>query len=92
MLLNGPLSVRAARQFSGKIIREAGATPRQRITYAFEAALSRNPTVSECAQSEQFLETQERLLAEVNDPRASLLALAEFCKILLAGNEFLQLQ
>ncbi len=92
MLLNGPLSVRAARQFSERIIREAGATSQQRITYAFETALSRAPTASECAQSEQFLEVQERLLTEVNGSRASFLALAEFCKVLLASNEFLQLQ
>jgi hypothetical protein len=92
MLLNGPLSVRAARQLAKRIILETGDAPQQKIDRAFEAVLSRKPTPSEFEPCMQFLELQEQQLKEINAERASLLALAEFCKVLLASNEFLQLQ
>ena len=92
MLLNGPLSVRAARHFAERILRETADTSKHKITRAFEIALARQPTDSELAECEQFLKTQEQQLVEVNNPQATILALAEFCKVLLASNEFLQLQ
>ncbi|MCA9008794.1 MAG: DUF1549 domain-containing protein [Planctomycetaceae bacterium] len=92
MLLNGPLSVRAARHFAERVLRETADNSEHKITRAFEIALARQPTDSELAECEQFLKTQEQQMVDVNNPQAAVLALAEFCKVLLASNEFLQLQ
>jgi hypothetical protein len=47
VLLNDPTYVEAARAFAEKIVKEGGAAPAERLTWAFRRALSRKPTAAE---------------------------------------------
>ncbi len=47
VLLNDPTYVEAARVFAGRMIREAGTTPAERIDFAFRQALNRPPREAE---------------------------------------------
>jgi hypothetical protein len=45
--LNDPVFVEAARVMAERVIREGGATPDERIAYAFRLAVARRPTARE---------------------------------------------
>jgi hypothetical protein len=47
VLLNDPTYVEAARVFAARILQEGGATPNERLAWAYRQALSRLPTESE---------------------------------------------
>jgi mono/diheme cytochrome c family protein len=54
-LLNDVQHFEAARAFAERILVEGGATPKDRITFAYKAALSRSPSVEETAIVERAL-------------------------------------
>ncbi|HXG23698.1 MAG TPA: DUF1553 domain-containing protein, partial [Chthonomonadales bacterium] len=58
VLLNDPIFVEAARVFAERMLREGGTTLEQRITYAYERALSRPPRREEIAVLKQLYEKE----------------------------------
>jgi len=71
-LLNSPESVKAARRFADRVA-AGGASDAERIQFAFQAALQRQPAASESAACQQLLQ------------RAGW---TELCRVLLNINEF----
>jgi hypothetical protein len=47
VLLNDPTYVEAARAFAARIVREGGGSPEERLAWAFQQALQRNPRPEE---------------------------------------------
>ncbi|MDB5174058.1 MAG: Protein of unknown function (DUF1553)/Protein of unknown function (DUF1549)/Planctomycete, partial [Phycisphaerales bacterium] len=56
VLLNDPTYVEASRAFAARIVKEGGATAPERITFAYEVALSRKPRADEVKVLSELLE------------------------------------
>ena len=56
--MNGKFSNRLARSFAGRLIREAGNDPAQKVRLAFRLSVGRDPTPREEMLSLRFLKTQ----------------------------------
>ncbi|WP_309709032.1 DUF1553 domain-containing protein, partial [Armatimonas sp.] len=69
VLLNDPTYVEAARAFGVGILTQASGTPEQKLTWAFQQALQRNPTASE--QKTLLLVYNQQLAAYKADTAAS---------------------
>ncbi len=54
VLMNDPQYVEAARLLAERMLREGGATPRERIAFAFRVMTSRQPTAAELAALEKL--------------------------------------
>ncbi|WP_437227329.1 PSD1 and planctomycete cytochrome C domain-containing protein [Planctomicrobium sp. SH661] len=91
-MLNSLAAVRASRQFAVRVEREAGEDSKKQITHAFVLAYCRTPTEKETEAGLQFLVSQRHRFAESKESPPARMALAELCKVLMASNEFLQLQ
>jgi hypothetical protein len=63
-LLNGKFSLDRARSLAGRILREAGKDDDQRVRWAYELVLCRQPTAAETDRAGGFLKTQTTLLQE----------------------------
>jgi mono/diheme cytochrome c family protein len=74
LMNNASVAVQAG-QFARRLAREAGSSPKARVTRAFQLALGRSPDEDELARSLSFV---------TNSPRG----LAEFCHLLFNLNEF----
>jgi hypothetical protein len=73
VLLNAPNSVEAARVFGERILREGGATTDERLTFAFQTALSRAPDDRERELLTRLFSTElEELAGDEARARASL--------------------
>jgi hypothetical protein len=74
VLLNDPVYVEAARAFAERIVKEGGAAPADRFTWAYRRALSRRPAPQEL---KVLAELQARHLEQYKaDPKSAELALA----------------
>ena len=62
-LLNDPSAVEAARVFAEKIVRRGGPADREKITFAFQRAVSRAPRQAELALLTSLLEKERKRLA-----------------------------
>jgi hypothetical protein len=71
-LLNSPEAIEAAKSFAERVEKAAGSVQEQ-ISMAFQMSLSRQPTPSELAQSQQLVQHAN---------------LTELCRVLLNVNEF----
>jgi hypothetical protein len=94
-LLNSELAVSTADAFAGRIEREAGDLPADRVRHAFRVAFVRNPSETETKKSLDFLQAQETFHREAGAADAkqvARLALANFCQMLMAANEFIYIQ
>jgi mono/diheme cytochrome c family protein len=60
VLLNDPTYVEASRAFAARIIKEGGAGTPERITFAYEVALSRKPRADEVKVLGELLEKHEK--------------------------------
>jgi len=69
VLLNDPTYVEAARAFAARILREATGTPDERVTWAWQRALQRNPRPAEAKTIRTLLDDQLR--AYRADPKAA---------------------
>ena len=69
VLLNDPTYVEAARAFGVGILTQASGSPEQKLTWAFQQALQRNPTASE--QKTLLMVYNQRLAAYKADTAAS---------------------
>jgi hypothetical protein len=79
-LLNSEFMLRRAEAFAGRVAREAGSDPRDRVATAFRLALARAPEPDETTKALVFLDAGE--------DRDSLV---HFCHALLNLNEFIYL-
>ena len=72
--LNGPLLKKQATEFAKRIESEEGATKSERITRTYDLMFQRAPNEREVVLAEAFLDSA---------------SLAEYARVLFAGNEFL---
>ena len=93
--LNGPFLIEQAQQMAERISRIApGTEPSGKIESAYLLALSRRPSKTEKQISHGHLEKQEKLylLGNFSPEKASRMALASMCQMLLSSNELLYVE
>lgn len=91
-LLNSEFVVTTADAFATRIEREGGGAAKDRVRHAFALAFARPPSDRESDRILAFLRTQEDLHRSADTSaagQAAHLALANFCQMLLAANEFI---
>lgn len=88
-LLNSDFAVQTSEAFARRVLSETDGSDLALIRRAWEIALSRAPTQTEETYAQEFLAGQRGLY---QGDAAQVLALADFCQILLAGNSFLYLE
>jgi hypothetical protein len=88
--LNSQFALSRAHAMAARLAREAGDTLDARIERAFLLVAGRPPGTAECEASHRFLATQAMNYADSED--ASERVWADFCQMLLAGNEFLYVE
>ncbi|WP_010585428.1 PSD1 and planctomycete cytochrome C domain-containing protein [Schlesneria paludicola] len=91
-LLNGTFATRMGRSFAARIMNDAPTSSADHARQAFIIAFAREPDAIELARSLEFLQTQTRLRTNSDPATAAEAALADLCRMLLATNEFMQLQ
>jgi len=91
-LINGEFAVRMGRAFAERIFEDNGAEVAGRVVQAFEIAFARGPDETELARCIDFIQRQSALWSKTNPDEAQMRALRDFCRMLLASNEFSQLQ
>lgn len=69
VLLNDPTYVEAARAFAARIVSECQGTPDQRITWAWQQALQRDPTAEESKTLRKIVD--QNLATYQTDPAAA---------------------
>jgi hypothetical protein len=74
VLMNDPQYVEAARKVAERMVREGGATPRDRASYAFRLITSRTPAESELALLERLYADERARFAKQPDAARGLLA------------------
>lgn len=89
MLLNGPFVIEEARRWANRELRDATATPQERIDRLYREAFARRATEQETADALAFLEAQGEALgiaanARPSDPRVW----ADLCHVLFNVKEF----
>ena len=91
-MINGEFAMRMGREFAERLGREADSGVEQQINLAFQIAFGRAPSTTEMEESKAFIDEQAKLRAQNSDKEISKLALADFCRMLLATSEFVYLQ
>jgi hypothetical protein len=76
-LLNDPTYVEAARVFAARIVEHGGASPQDRLKYAFRQALQRLPNATEENVLMQLLENHQKQYAQAPDAAAKIVAVGE---------------
>lgn len=104
ILLNSELSLTAARDACGWILKTAPSDQDQQIRFCYQRALSRLPTPDELATGLRFLESESQLLLDSNRANSDLplpanippgvslqhaAALTEYCLAIFNLNEFI---
>ncbi len=93
-LLNDAFIRQHARHFAERIFWEAGADTVSRVTRAYELAFGRKPNQDELRKAAIFLQDQAKQYQDDLGPdstslsRSAVSAIADFCQVLLASNEF----
>ena len=77
VLLNDPQFVEAAKMFAQKILRDGGETTEQRITFAFQQALARDPTTEEVTVLSRLMESELSEFQSHPDKAKQLLEVGE---------------
>ncbi|MGH9838588.1 MAG: DUF1553 domain-containing protein [Blastocatellia bacterium] len=88
-LMNNQFVLEQAGFFAERIVAEAGADLRARITRVFQVALNRKPTLKEVQWSLNFIKAQTAGYVERKNERADAAALRDFCHAIINLNEFL---
>lgn len=91
-MLNGDFALRMGREFARRLEQEQLATYQDLVDYAFQVALCREPTALELENAVAFLLQERAVRAKNGDKSPESAALADFCRMLLATNEFVYLQ
>ena len=92
VLINGEFAVRMGDALAERIAQDEQAGLEERIIQAFEIAFSREPDETELDRCVEFIQQQSVLRSKTNPDEAQTRALGDFCRMLLASNEFSQLQ
>jgi hypothetical protein len=91
-LMNSPFVVEKSLEFAQRVLRVSD-DEKERVTVAFQLALSRLPTSTEIDQALQFIQDAGVSLAEEGvDEDATVRAWAGFCQALFVSNEFRHVQ
>ncbi len=77
VLLNDPTYVEASRKLAERMLMEGGATPRERIDFAFRLATARHPKDAEFAVLERLFTAQRAAFAEDEAAALKLLRVGE---------------
>jgi hypothetical protein len=96
LLMNSQFIATEAKRFALRVRQEAGPDTAAQLRRAWQLAYCREASAEEAAQAEEFLNRQRVALREAlpqgdAPPDYGLLALANFCQVLLGSNEFLYL-
>jgi hypothetical protein len=93
-VLNSEFLFSKSENLAARISAVAGPDVDQRVKLGFQIVFARQPTESELAKSTAFLNEQEQGDVSAGSPveKARLLALADFCHMLMSSNEFLYLE
>jgi len=78
VLLNDPTYVEAARVLATRMIEGGGATPEERIRWAFRRAVAREPDAEEVSEIESFYQRQAKRYSDDNESAKLLLSVGEF--------------
>jgi mono/diheme cytochrome c family protein len=98
MLMNSPFILGHARDFTGRVRREAGTEPRAQVLHAWRLAFNREPAEGEVKDALAFLAAQAvqfRAHPSAQDPKFAgkpepqQEALESWCQALLSANQFL---
>lgn len=89
-LLNSQFVIEQARQFSARLIEEAGDEPQARIERGFLLAVARGPTEAEKEASLAFISVQQAHYA--GQPDREWKTWADFCQMLFASSAFLYVE
>ncbi|MBM4005140.1 MAG: DUF1553 domain-containing protein [Planctomycetes bacterium] len=88
-LLNSDFAMFAAESFARRLLAETDGTDAAVVSRAWQHAVAREPTDVERRIAEEFLAEQRTLYTP---DQAAVLALADFCQMLLASSAFLYLE
>jgi hypothetical protein len=91
-LMNNELAMEWAQRLAGRVLDDAGLSPRQQIERAYRLVYSRQPQPDELNAVEDFLSRQTALIAsrqDVTPEKVRSGALVDLCNVLLSSNEFL---
>jgi hypothetical protein len=77
VLMNDIQHVEAARAFAERILKEGGATPEERVSFAWRTVLSRRPTEEEAAIVQDVLKKHAERYAAAPDAAAGLVSFGE---------------
>jgi hypothetical protein len=91
-LLNDEFVLLQSKYFAARVSREGGGSPEGAIQAAYRIALSRAPTSKELAESLDFVEKRRAHHASKPSGDPALLALTDFCNVILNLNEFVYVQ
>jgi hypothetical protein len=87
--MNSPQVRRYARAFARRLNGSAEKSLAETVTEGYRLALGRQPDKSELETAVAFVEHQRPTYQGPNQPLAAELALADFCQVLFALNEFI---
>jgi hypothetical protein len=87
--MNSPQVRSYARAFARRLNWTAEKTLAETVTEGYRLALGRGPDKSELENAAQFIERQRATYQGTDQPLAAELALADFCQVLFALNEFI---
>ena len=97
-LLNSRLSQHTSLQWASVLRNELGREPAHWIQRAYQQALSRPPTQQELEMGKRYLESQQSLIATDRRDGVTLagddelLALADYCQVIMNLDEFLYVE
>lgn len=92
-MLNSEFAQRMGEEFANRVRHEAAGLPiEEQVRYAFQVALTRDPSEAEASRCRQFLLARADSGNAPSPEVAQHRALADLCRLLLATNEFLYLQ
>jgi hypothetical protein len=77
ILMNDPTYVEASRKLAERILREGGPTPRSRIAFAYELAMSREPSDGELRVLSELYQRERDTFSRDKDAATKLLAVGE---------------
>ena len=92
LLLNNPLVRESARSFAARLLAAASADDGAAIRRGYLTALGRPPSDAELVDAIEFLKQQSAAYAADGKPDARMLALADFCQVLMGLNEFVYVE
>ncbi|MFP6648164.1 MAG: DUF1553 domain-containing protein, partial [Pirellulaceae bacterium] len=91
-MMNSPFVVEKSREFAQRLLM-ASDDEKERVTFAFQLALSRLPTSTEISEALQFIrESGESLAEEGANEDLELRSWSGFCQALFVSNEFRHIQ